>query len=42
MEDSKISVVYLDETVFTYSTFRAKGWAHRRDRIKVNESNLKE
>jgi hypothetical protein len=27
--------------VFTYSLFRAKGWAHRRDRIKVNDSDLK-
>jgi hypothetical protein len=41
MEESKTRVVYLDETVFTYSTFRAKGWAHRRDRIKVNDSDLK-
>ena len=34
-------MVYLDETVFTFSTFRSKGWAHRRDRIKINDSDLK-
>ena len=41
MEESKTPVVYLDETVFTFSTFRSKGWAHRRDRIKINDSDLK-
>ena len=41
MEASQTRVVYLDETVFTFSTFRAKGWAHRRDRIKVNDSDLR-
>ena len=41
MEESQTRVVYLDETVFTFSTFRSKGWAHRRDRIKVNDSDLK-
>ncbi len=34
-------MVYLDETVFTFNTFSAKGWAHMRDRIKVNDSDLK-
>jgi hypothetical protein len=41
MRESNIQVIYLDEKVFTFSTFRAKGWAHNRDRIRVNESNLK-
>ena len=41
MEELKTPVVYLDETVFTFSTFRSKGWAHRRDRIKINDSDLK-
>ena len=34
-------MVYLDEKVFTFHTFRSKGWAHRRDRIKVVDSDLK-
>ena len=41
MEESHTRVVYLDETVFTFSTFPSKGWAHRRDRIKVINSDLK-
>ena len=41
MKESKTPVVYLDETMFTFSTFRSKGWAHRRDRIKINDSDLK-
>ena len=41
MEESQTRVVYLDETVFTFHTFRSKGWAHRRDRIKVIDSDLK-
>ena len=41
MHESNTQVVYLDETVFTFSTFRAKGWAHNRDRIRVNDSNLR-
>ena len=41
MEESNTRVIYLDETVFTYSTFRSKGWAHRRDRIKVIDSDLR-
>ena len=40
MEESKTPVVYLDETMFTFRTFRSKGWAHRRDRIKVIDSDL--
>ncbi len=34
-------MVYLDETVFTFSTFRSKVLAHRRDRIKVIDSDLR-
>ena len=41
MHESNTQVVYLDETVFTFSTFRAKGWAHNRDRIRVDDSKLK-
>ena len=41
MHDSNTQVIYLDETVFTFSTFRAKGWAHNRERIRVNDSDVK-
>ncbi len=41
MEKSNTRVVYLDETVFTLSTFRSKGWFHTRDRIKVINSDLR-
>ena len=41
MHDSNTQVIYLDETVFTFSTFRAKGWAHNRERIRVNDSDMK-
>ena len=41
MHESNTRVIYLDETVFTFSTFKSKGWAHKRDRIKVNDSDLK-
>ena len=41
MHESNTRVIYLDETVFSFSTFRSKGWAHKRDRIKVNDSDLK-
>ena len=41
MEESHTRVVYLDETVFTFHTFRSKGWAHRRDRKKIIDSDLK-
>jgi hypothetical protein len=27
--------------MFTFRTFRTKGWAHSRDRVKVNDSDLK-
>ena len=41
MRESNTQVIYLDETMFTFSTFRAKGWAHNRDRIHVNDSKLR-
>ena len=41
MQQSKTRVVNLDETMFTFRTFRAKGWAHRRDRVKVSDSDRK-
>ena len=27
--------------MFTFSTFRSKGWAHNRERIRINDSELK-
>ena len=41
VKESNTKVVYLDESMFTFRTFRAKGWAHKRDRVKVNDSDLK-
>ena len=41
MRESNTQVVYLDETMFTFSTFRANGWAHNSDRIRINESKLR-
>ena len=41
MRESNTRVIYLDETMFTFSTFRAKGWANKKDRIKINDSDLK-
>jgi len=41
MQQSKTQIVYLDETMFTFSTFRVKSWSNNRDRVKVNDSNLK-
>ena len=41
MEESHTKVVYLDEAKFTFHTFLSKGWAHRRDRIKVIDSDLR-
>jgi hypothetical protein len=40
MRESNTQVVYLDETMLTFSTFRSKGWAHNRDRFRINDSNL--
>ena len=41
MKESKTKVVYIDETMFTFRTFRAKSWAHNRERILINDSDLK-
>lgn len=41
MHDSNTQVIYLDETVFTFSTSRTKDWAHNRERIRVKKSDLK-
>jgi hypothetical protein len=41
MRESNTQVVYLDETMFNFSTFRSKGWANNRDRIRINDSNLR-
>ncbi len=41
MHESNTKAIYLDETMFTFSTFRAKGWAHNKDRIRINDSNLR-
>ena len=41
MHESNTQVIYLDETVFTFSTFRSKGWVHNRERIRINDSDLK-
>ena len=41
MHESNTQVIYLDETVFKFSTFRSKGWAHNRERIRINDSDLK-
>ncbi len=34
-------MIYQDETIFTLKIFQSKGWAYRRDRIKVNDSDLR-
>jgi hypothetical protein len=41
MRESNTEVVYLDETMFTFITFRSKGRAHNRDRIRINDSTLR-
>jgi hypothetical protein len=41
MRESNTQVVYLDETMFTFSTFRSMGWANNRDRILINDLNLR-
>ena len=41
MHSSNTQVIYLDETIFKFSTFRSKGWAHKRERIRINDSELK-
>jgi len=37
----KQKVIFLDETVFTFSTFRSKAWSLHHNRIKVVDSDLK-
>ncbi len=37
----KQKIVFLDETVFTFSTFRSKAWSSHHKRIKVVDSDLK-
>ena len=34
-------IIFLDETVFTFSTFSSKAWSAHRDRVKVVDSDLK-
>ena len=41
MRESNTQVVFLDETMFSFSTFSSKGWAHNRDRIHIIDSNLR-
>ena len=41
MYESKTKIVYLDETMFTFSTFRVKSWSTNKDKLLVNDSNLK-
>ncbi len=37
----KQKVIFLDETVFTFSTFRSKAWSAHHKRIKVVDSDLR-
>jgi hypothetical protein len=37
----KQKIIFLDETVFTFSTFRSKAWSTHHNRIKVVDSELK-
>jgi transposase len=37
----KQKVIFLDETVFTFSTFRSKAWSMHHNRIKVVDSDLR-
>ena len=41
MNASNTQVNYLDETMFTFSKFTLKGWAHNRERIRINDSEFK-
>ena len=41
MHASNTQVIYLDETGFTFSPFRSKGWAHNREKIRYNNSEFK-
>ena len=33
-------LIFLDETMFTFSTFSSKGWSKHRSRIKIVDSDL--
>jgi len=33
-------IIFLDETVFTFSTFRSKAWSSHLNRVKVVDSDL--
>ena len=33
--------IYLDESIFTFSTFRAKSWSSKKDSLKINDKSLK-
>lgn len=37
----KQKIVFLDETMFTFSTFCSKAWSSHRNRIKVADSDMK-
>ncbi len=41
MRESNIQVIYLNETMFTFSTLRGKGRGHNSERIRINDSNLR-
>ena len=41
MHASNTHVIYIYETIFTFSTFRSMGWAHNRERIRINDSELR-
>jgi hypothetical protein len=42
MRESNIQVVYVDESMFTFYHFQIDGMsAHNRDRIRINDSNLR-
>ena len=36
-KEQKIPVVFLDEAVFTFNTFKAKAWSSAYSSIKVND-----
>ena len=38
---SNQKIIFLDETVFTFSTFRSKAWSHHRHRLQVVDSDLR-
>jgi hypothetical protein len=34
-------VIFLDETVFTYRTFKNKSWSRPEDNLKIDDSKVK-